>query len=263
MKKVVYTLALEGYPEEMTDLTFPWLKHYAHKIGAEFFVIKDRKFPDWPPTAEKCQIFELGKNIDWNVYVDADALINPEMFDVTSVVHKDTVVFTGQDMAAMRFRPNRYGMRDGRYIGACTWFVACSDWTIDLWRPLDIPFKEAIQNIFPTNAERLCRIGDGTKSITPDKLIEDYICSNNIARFGLKHITVEHHLKQAYNRMYDSYYWHQYTMEIDAKILQMLQVMRAWGMITPEIAKKYDAHIQRASKMPPMQPQPRPPLVCQ
>ncbi len=261
MKKVVYTLALEGYPSEMCDLTFPWLEFYAHKIGAEFFVIKERKFIDWPPTAEKMQIYELGKDNDWSVFIDADAVINPEMFDVTSVIQKDTVAFTGQDMAAMRFRPNKYTMRDGRYIGACTWFVICSDWTIDLWRPLDIPFEEAVKNIFPTNVERLCRIGDGSTGIKPEKLIEDYICSNNIARFGLKHITVEHHLKQLFNRPHDAYYWHQYTKQVDEKILEAVRIMMAWGMITPDIQAKYGELIKKIQKTPPPPQQGRPQFV--
>ena len=56
MKKVVYTLALDGYPSEMTILTFPWIKRYAEKIGAEFQIIHERKNPAWPPTYEKTQI---------------------------------------------------------------------------------------------------------------------------------------------------------------------------------------------------------------
>src|SRR5512139_2841994 len=104
MKKVVYTLALDGYPSEMTVLTFPWIKRYAEKIGAEFQIIHERKNHAWPPTYEKTQIWELGKDNDWSVFIDADALINPELFDVTAVVPKDTVLFTGQDMANMRFR---------------------------------------------------------------------------------------------------------------------------------------------------------------
>jgi len=250
MKKIVYTLALDGYPSEMTDLTFPWIEAYAKKIGATFFVIKDRKFPDWPPTAEKLQIWELGKNVDWNIFIDADALINPELFDVTACMTKELVLFTGQDMAAMRFRPNKYMLRDGRYIGACSWFVVSSDWTHDLWRPLDAEIADVVKNIFPTNQERICRIGDGTHGISPEKLIEDYILSSNIARFGLKHITVEGFLKQKFGRVYDAYYWHQYTITIDEKIIQCLNVMKAWGMITPAIEEKFGSYLVKLQAMP-------------
>jgi hypothetical protein len=252
-KKVVYTLALPGYPTQLTDLTFPWIKFYAAKIGADFHVINERKFPDWPPTAEKMQIWELGQNNDWNIFIDADAVINPELFDVTAVVPKDTVIFTGLDMAAMRFRPNKYTLRDGRYIGACTWFVVCSDWTIDLWRPPEQTPQEVIAEIFPTNGERMCRIGAGMNGIGPEKLIEDYICSQNIARFGLKHTTIEGHIKQRFGRMYDSYYWHQYTIFLDQKIIEALKIMTAWGMITPEVQTKYGPILQKIAQMPKQQ----------
>lgn len=260
MKKVVYTLALDGYPNEMTDLTFPWIEAYAKKIGAAFYVIKERKFKDWPPTAEKLQIWELGKNVDWNIFIDADALINPELFDVTSCITKDFVLFTGQDMAAMRFRPNKYMLRDQRYLGACSWFVVSSDWTHDLWRPLEVEIEEAVKDIFPTNGERMCRVGDGSSGISAEKLIEDYILSNNIARFGLKHVTIEGFLKQRFGRMYDAYYWHQYTITIDQKIIQCLNVMKAWGLITPEVEKKYAPYLKKLAAMPvqeggPLQPQ--------
>jgi hypothetical protein len=259
MKKVVYTLALDGYPDEMTDLTFPWIEHYAKKIGATFYVIRKRKFPDWPPTAEKLQIWELGKNVDWNIFIDADALISPELFDVTACMTKELVLFTGQDMAAMRFRPNKYMLRDGRYIGACSWFVASSDWTHDIWRPLDDDVRDVVQNIFPTNGERMCRVGDGSHGITSEKLIEDYILSSNIARFGLKHITIEGFLKQKYGRMYDAYYWHQYTITIDEKIIQCLNVMKEWGMLTPAIEEKFAPYLKKLAAQPIGPPQPQRP----
>jgi hypothetical protein len=249
-KKVVYTLALKGYPNELTDLTFPWIKHYAKKIGAEFHVIEERKFPEWPPTAEKMQLYELGKNNDWTIFIDADAIINPELFDVTAVLNKDTVMFTGQDFNPMRSSPpSIYAKRDGRYLGACTWFVVCSDWTIDLWRPLDHQTREEIiAAIWPTNGERMARIGDGDIGITSEKLIEDHICGENIARFGLKHTTLEGHIKPKFGRMYDAYYWHQYTMRIDNKIVEALKIMGAWGMITPEVAKKYASIIRKIAQ---------------
>jgi hypothetical protein len=265
MKKTVYTLALKGYPKEMTDLTFPWIRHWANKIGAKFSIIEDRKFPDWPATYEKHQIFELGRKDDWSIFIDADALINPDLFDFTETVYEDTVIYTGQDMAAMRFRPNKWTRRDKRFIGACTWFVACSRMCLDLWKPVDADLADAVDapeseelvtkirsgsfsqkdlkalasgEIFPTNAERNCRIGDGTTGILPEKLIEDYTTSNNIARFGLKHETIEGHIKQRYGRG-DSFYYHQYTFEIDIKIVRCLTAMRAWGLITPDIEQKY------------------------
>lgn len=92
-------------------------------------------------------------------------------------------------------------------------------------------------------------IADGSKSITADKLIEDYICSQNVARFGLKHQTIEGHLKQKFGRMYDSYYWHQYTMTLDEKILQCLSVMSQWKMWDPLPAETKEKYSQIMKKI--------------
>lgn len=231
-KKVVYTLAIDDgtntYPHEVTDITLPFIKHYARKIGAVFYPITQRRFPDWPITYEKHQIWELGSRVDWNIFIDADALISPDLFDVTAVCPKDHVMFTGKDMSAMRFRPDRYALRDGRFIGACTWFVVSSDWTHDLWMPLDIKPEAAYAQIFPTAYERK------SVGIKPPKLIEDYSLSRNIARFGLKHLTIEDEVKKQYGRGMDVYYYHQYTIGIDQKVLQMQQVLQQMGWSLPD-----------------------------
>src|SRR5208282_5151787 len=159
-KKVVYTVIVDNYTPSLTMLTLPWLRHYASKIGADFHIISERKYIGWPPAYEKLQIYDLGKDVDWNIFIDADALINPDLFDITSMVPKDTVVFTGKDMSAMRFRPNKYMLRDGRYLGACNWFAVASNWCIDLWHPLDITLEEAKEEIFPICSEKLCGIID-------------------------------------------------------------------------------------------------------
>jgi hypothetical protein len=227
MRKTLYTLAIGDYPKEVTDLTFPWLKRYAYKCGADFQVITERKFPKWGITYEKHQIFKLGAKNDWNIFVDADALIHPDLFDITAICSRNHVCFTGQDMSAMRFKPDKYFQRDGRYIGACSWFVVSSDLTHDLWKPLDdLDPEEAYQQIFPTRMEQI------SVGITPAKLIEDYSLSRNIARYGLKHTTIEGPggLKEKFGRQNDAYYWHQYTIGIDEKVLQMNQVIKAWGL---------------------------------
>lgn len=227
MKKTIFTLAIGDYPKEITDLTFPWITRYARKIGADFRVISDRKFPKWGITYEKHQIHKLGAKNDWNLFVDADALIHPDLMDLTAICPRDTVLFTGKDMSAMRFKPDEFFLRDGRYIGACSWFVLSSDWTHDLWQPLDdLAPEEAYARIFPTQMERM------SVGITAPKLIEDYSLSRNIARFGLKHATIEGAggLKEKFGRQTDAYYWHQYTIGIDEKILQLGNVLKAWGM---------------------------------
>jgi hypothetical protein len=66
----------------------------------------------------------------------------------------------------------------------------------------------------------------------------------------LKHITIEGFLKQKFGRPYDAYYWHQYTITIDEKIVQCLNVMKAWGMITPAVEEKFAPYLKKLASQP-------------
>jgi hypothetical protein len=212
MKKTVFTLNVNGYSKEITDLTYPLLKYWTHKIGAEFFEIKERKYPDMPVVYEKIQIYDLGREMknDWNIYIDSDALIHPETIDWTLYLKKDTVAHNGNDMANVRWRYDKYFMRDGRQIGSCNWHSIASDWCIDLWHPLEIPLEEALDNIYPTVMEL-------NTIITKEHLIDDYTLSRNIAKYGLKfkklqQLQIDVGLPDAY------FFWHEYVRNIEEKI---------------------------------------------
>lgn len=121
LKKTIFTLNIDGYAPEITEISYPLMKHYAEKIGADFYVIKDRKYPGYPPVYEKLQIYELAQEMrnDWNIYIDSDALIHPDLMDLTNHISKDTVAHNGHDTADNRWRYDRFFHRDGRHIGSC------------------------------------------------------------------------------------------------------------------------------------------------
>lgn len=223
LKKTIFVLNVDNYAPEITELTYPLIKRYAHKIGADFFEITERKYPQYPPVYEKMQIYELGKKMgnDWNIYIDSDTLIHPDFFDVTNFVKKDTVVHNGSDMANNRWRYDKYFIRDGRNIGSCNWFAIASDWCLDLWHPLDIPFEEARENIFPIQNEI-------NTVITRDHLIDDYMLSRNIAKYGLKFKTVI----QVMQELNDTgvYLWHAYTIRTEDKVKEMRKTLANWGI---------------------------------
>lgn len=225
IKKTIFTLNVNGYAKEITDLTFPLISHYAKKIGADFYVIKDRKFPDWPITYEKLQIYQLAQEMknDWNLYIDADTIIHPDFMDITNHIPKDTVAHNGCDTADNRWRYDRFFHRDGRHIGSCNWFAVASDWCIELWKPLeDLTVEEAVANIFPT-------VNEQNTVITSEHLIDDYTLSRNIAKHGLKFTTFRQILKDL---GYDNpgFLWHQYTIPIDEKVARMNEILKAWGI---------------------------------
>jgi len=222
LKKTLFTLNVDNYAPEITELTYPLFKRYAAKIGADFHIINERKSPKMPPPYEKLQIYDLGRKMenDWNIFFDADALIHPDMFDVTQFINKDTVCHNGADMANNRWRYDRYFERDKRHIGSCNWFAAASDWCLDLWHPLeDMSYEAALENIFPIQNEL-------NTVITREHLIDDYILSRNIARFGLKFTTllqIQEQLKEN-----GTYLWHQYTLPVDEKVKEMRRILAFW-----------------------------------
>jgi len=226
-QKTIYTLNVDNYAPEVLALTTPLLKQYASKIGADVYTITARRWPDRAPVYEKLQIYDLlyERGDEWAIYIDSDALVHPDMFDVTEHLRKDTVCHNGADMAGNRWRYDDYFRRDGRHIGSCNWFTVASRWCRDLWRPPDdLTYEEALENIFPSQTEL-------QTIVTRDHLVDDYLLSRNIARFGLKFTTVNLMLKE----MQDTglYLWHQYLIPPAEKVRQMRVILRQWDVMPP------------------------------
>lgn len=222
MKKTLWTLNVENYAPEITQITYPFLAAYASKIGANFQIINKREWPHVPAVYEKLQIFELGRENDWNIFIDSDVLVFPDMFDVTERVSKDTVIHFDRDHAGNRWRYDEYFRRDGRDIGSCNWFAAASNWCLDLWHPLDdMEYDEAIARIQPTVKERAA-------GIQAEHLIDDYVVSRNIARYGLKFKTVKDIIKDSGDP--GQYFWHRHMVAKSTKVLELSELQRQFRM---------------------------------
>ena len=227
-KKTVFTLNLNGYAPEITDLTYPLIEAYAHKIGAGFHIIGERKFPEWPITFEKLQIYELGQQMenDWNIYIDSDTLIHPDTPDMTRLLPKDTVSHYGKDFSLVRWRSDRYFERDGRNIGSGNWLAVASDLCIDLWKPPDdLTPAEAMDNIYPTVPERLSAV------IHPSHLIDDYLLSRNIAKYGFKFKLIKDIFEEAGFKDGGGFFYHHYLYSIDQKVVELKKVLRTWNLV--------------------------------
>jgi len=246
IKKTIYTLLTNGFGEELAKMTFPLIKMYANKIEADFYLINERKFPDKYPTYEKFQIWDLCKERqdDWSFFIDYDTMIHPDFFDPTACLNKDTTC-SGfvSDFTPLRFRPDEYFLRDGRFFGKGTWFIVFSDWCRDIFHPLngeDISYEDAIKNMFPVMGE-LIKIKK-----TAESLIDDYLVSRNIARFGLKHVLLADIAKvhnfqpghavqvnlpngQVVNQV-DPFIAHDYNLSYDQKLVWAEQILKRWGI---------------------------------
>jgi len=227
IKKTIFTLALNGWQPEITEITHPLIKAYAKKIGADFYLIKDRKLdPAFHPTYEKLQIYQLAQEMqnDWNIYIDSDALVHPDFFDITNHLTKDTVAHNGNDLMGNRYVEDRFHKRDGRHISSCNWFTVASDWCIELWKPLDdMTHEEAMKRIFPT-------VNEKNTVISSEHLIDDYVLGRNIAKYGLKFITVRK-IEEMTGYGSGGYLWHQYTITPQEKVVKMNEVLKLWQLI--------------------------------
>lgn len=169
MRKALFTVCVDNYCPELMEITLPNLEQFADRIKAEFIVIRDRKFPDFPPSYEKLQIHQLGLPYDWVVLVDADSMIHPDMHDPTADASPFMVrVHAGYDIRD-RFALDQYFHRDGRYMGIATNFLAVSAACHDIWTPLEFGWEVAKHR---------------TKRL---HIIDEYCVSRNLARFGLKY----------------------------------------------------------------------------
>ena len=222
MKKTLYTLLINGYSPRITKLTLPLIRYYANKIGADFHVITERKFPEWPITYEKMQVHELAQRHgnEWNIFMDADTLVHPHTPDFTAYLPRDTVAHNGSDFANVRWRYDKYFMRDGRNIAGGNWLAIASDWCIDLWKPLDIGPDEAMANIFPIVEE--LRGG-----CLRDHLVDDYATSRNIARYGLKFKGVLQIQKEMGIEGVGGFF-HLYNVPESEKIEKIMQELDKW-----------------------------------
>lgn len=232
MRKTVYTLNVNGFSPEITAITYPLIRFWADRIGADFHIITERRFPEWPVTYEKLQIYRIAEERDdeWSIYVDSDAIVHPETLDWTAFLPRDTVAHNGTDMAAIRWRYDTYFLRDGRNIGSCNWMTIASQWCRDLWRPIeDLTPAEAIGNIFPT-------IEEMNTVITPEHLVDDYALSRNVARYGLKVKTIKQILADL-GLDGANFFWHLYTFTVQEKVRMMREVLDAWKI--PEAIRTY------------------------
>lgn len=223
VRKVVYTLNVGNYAPLITELTFPLLRYYARKIGADFHVITTRKFPAWPVAVEKLQIFTLARkaHAEWAIFFDADTLVHPETVDYTAHLPKDTVAHNGSDPAGLRWRPHPYFQRDGRWIGSCNWCAMASEWCLDFWHPpTDLDLGWVLEQIYPTVQE----LNSG--QIDPAHLVDDYLMSRNVARYGLKFTTLID-LMPKIGLPDSNFLWHTYQLSYDEKLRRMQEVL--WG----------------------------------
>jgi hypothetical protein len=221
MKRALFTLNINDYCPAIREITYPLFKYYAGKIGAEFIEITGRKFPEWPVVYEKLQIHQLGRKYDWSIFFDADAMVHPECIDFTWLLPAGSVLHNAVDMAAVRFRYDEFFAKDGRNLGTTGWFSASHKDAIDFWRPTDQTVQEVLD---------CCRltVGERNSGLMDDgHLVDDYVKSRNLARYGFPHTIVKELLPKV-GLGEAEFFWHSYNITDAEKIQKMQETVRRW-----------------------------------
>lgn len=233
LRKAVFTLNIDGYAPEIRELTYPLLRHYARKIGAEFREITQRKWPDWPPVYEKLQIRELCRDYDWTLFFDADVLVHPNCIDFTNYLSDDMCAHNGQDFGNIRFRFDEAMRADGRSIGTCGWFVIAPRKCYDLWNPTEQSLAEVIENCYLTTEEANSGLMDR------GHLADDYVVSRNLAKHQIKHTTLDELLRKI-GADPDGFFWHLYLIGGEEKVRQMKEVLWRWRIPHPALSRGWE-----------------------
>lgn len=222
MKKTIFTLNIGNYYPEITKITYPFIKLYSDKIGANFELIDKRAFPNFPVRYEKLQIYELGKDNDWNIFIDSDCLIHPDLFDITEVLPVDTVMTYNMGFANIGFSYDNFFRRDGRNISVGNFFAVTSSYCHDYWLPLDdITIDEAFKYIHAAY--------EGGTAHDSKYIIDDYVTSRNIARFGLKFKTFLNYLAEI-GRSNDEYFYHNHYLPYEEKLRSLNETLKQWKL---------------------------------
>lgn len=173
MQKNVFVVNIGSYRPDLCEYTLPTIRRYAEKIGATYREITYRIFhPDTPITYEKLQVHRLGKDAYWNILVDADFLLHPNLPDFTQILDPAVVGIHYGFPANQFFTNDIYFERDGRNQGIAGGFVITSNLTHDLWEPLE-----------DHNA--------GLAATKRKFILDEYTISRNLAKYGLKYTGVE------------------------------------------------------------------------
>lgn len=143
MKKALFVVKVDNYKQSICNLTIPTIKKYADKIKADYIEITERKFQDFPPTYEKLQVYELGKEYDWNILCDADLLIDENAPDFTIGLDPNYIGIFESFPASSMFELDNVFQSDKRNIGIASYFIITNKINHQLWKPLDLSWEEA------------------------------------------------------------------------------------------------------------------------
>lgn len=175
MKVALVTTVVDNYLPELCKVTLPNLERYALNIGADFIKIQDRRY-DYHPAYEKLQVYEISADYDKTILIDADIILHPRLPDLTRQVEMHqvgiwmTYPIITDTLDLWDISEDVDFQRHGGNFGVVGAMVCCTQWTRDIFKPLDGEFDiKSIQD-----------------SLYRPAIIDEYVMSKNLARYNLK-----------------------------------------------------------------------------
>jgi hypothetical protein len=200
MKNLVTTLDI-NYPKEITDLTFPYMEEYAKNIDADFKIITERKFSELPIPMEKFQLYEICKDYEWTIFLDADCLVNPKTINFTKVVECD-IVIVSEYLDILNSKDPQFETKNvmGKY-------------DLDIDAPFSfLSFHNSQKNVVkpwgdPLQYKKYINVTEGMKkyNINQEWHLDDFLLATNIVKYGISTVSVKNdfpHTTIAHNGNY-------------------------------------------------------------
>lgn len=183
--KCVHVTMMEGYQPAMCELTIPNLQEYAARIGADFNLITKPMFKAFPPNYERFQIFFDGSQYEWNINIDADTVLHPDLPDVTEICDpRAFCTLYGMDAGHYFHTDHKVFIRDGRNQAVADQFTVSSRLVHDVWEPMGINYS--IMKSF-------CK--------QDPRQVSEYNLSYNLAKYGIRHSGIPIDLRMHHSLM--------------------------------------------------------------
>jgi hypothetical protein len=90
MKKAVVTVTMGEAFERLARITHPTIQAYADRIGAEFVVLRERRFPQASESWEKLHLRHLLEIYDRIIFLDTDLIVRPDTPDLFGLVPEES-----------------------------------------------------------------------------------------------------------------------------------------------------------------------------
>jgi len=86
--KLVIAVAANDHAKRQFAVTGPLMESYAKRCGADFVVVDDDRYPEWPMW-NKYRIGEWLRHYDQTLYMDCDVIVKPDAPSIFAEVPKD------------------------------------------------------------------------------------------------------------------------------------------------------------------------------